>query len=338
MNADPVVRSFQPGERDALLEMKCAIWPHVVLENERRRWDWQFDENPSYDPEHPTALVLEVGGKLAGFFTLIPHRVHLGDALGLACDGVDFCVDDAYRGQGLSKLLVERWMDPATCDFSFTTTPSSVAIHVMTGCGGQLLGSTNETVAHAWFVDGAHDAPPDVPLDDVKEVEAYGDDWDQLWERIRKHHPLCLVRDALYLNWRHRDFPFQKSVLLESRDASGALTGAAVVQVDRESDRLYLCELLTEPTAPHAWRGLVRRAVGIAPSSGQQLLALAPRSVREAGWAGDEGFEPLPGDVPKFLGKVNPPSASVAVTDWFVTLGDGDQLYNVGEPKEDNRG
>jgi len=332
----PVVRPSRPDEREALLDLKCRIFPHLDRAHELQRWQWQFDDNPARAASGFEALVVDLDGEIVGMFTMIPHRIHIGDETRLALDGVDFSVDDRLRGQGLGRRLVQGWMNPQTCAFSFTTTPTDVSIHVMTGCGGTLLGSVNETVAHAYFVDGAHTTTGKRGrADAVAEEESFDADWDALWQAIRPHHPLILVRDARYLTWRYTGFPFATPTILKSRNADGQVTGGAVLLRHERYDRMYVAELMTRPDDVSALRGLLDAAVAAVRLSGLKILYHATRDPQQSTVLREAGFEPVPGDVPKFLGKLNdpPPGSGLNVTDWTVSLGDGDQLYDIGEPQ-----
>ncbi len=246
-------------------------------------------------------------------------------------------MDERLRGQGLGRRLVQAWMDPATCTLSFTTTPTDVSIHVMTGCGGSLLGSLNETVAHAWFVDGAHPQDDGATRHAVSTQAGFDDafcqEYDALWQRIHPGHTLLLVRDARYLRWRYGAFPFATPTLLTSRDAQGQLSGLAVILAHARHDRLYVAELLTRRDDAAAQRGLLTAATDVARASGLKILFHATRDPRQVPQLAAAGFVPVPGEVPKFLGKLNraPADQSVAVSDWSVSLGDGDQLYDIGE-------
>jgi len=108
------VRRARSDERDRLVDLKCSVWPQLARANELPRWTFEFDRNPAHDPDRLTTLVIEDGEGLLGLFTLIPHRVWIGGRVGLACDGVDFCVADSHRERGLSSLPVERWMSAET--------------------------------------------------------------------------------------------------------------------------------------------------------------------------------------------------------------------------------
>ena len=63
------VRRALPDDRDRLLDLKCTVWPELVRANEVARWNWEFDDNPSYDSENSTTLVIEDAADVSSLVT-----------------------------------------------------------------------------------------------------------------------------------------------------------------------------------------------------------------------------------------------------------------------------
>jgi hypothetical protein len=248
--------------------------------------------------------------------------------------GIDLFVAAAYRGQGLSRRVVEPFWREGFCPFPFSTGLNAASDHLFRACGGTLLGGRAETTAHAYFVDGAHPPATTAPRDDVDVVADVPADYDRLWDRIRRAHRLVVVRDAAYLRWRHVDFPFEKPTLLRAH-RGGITTGLAAVQRDPPLDRLYLLDLLAEPGDERALRGLLGAATAQADASGLKILYVSTRARDHVPRLAEAGFEPAPGDVPTYIARVHhfPAAGPVPVSDWYVSLSDGDMLFNVGGPR-----
>ena len=68
---------------------------------------------------------------------------------------------------------------------------------------------------------------------------------------------------------------------------------------------------------------------------GEKILYYSTRQAAEVPSVLETGFRAIPGEVPTYMGKINhvPSDGPVTLADWHTSLGDGDQLYNVGEPK-----
>ncbi len=333
------IRHYRPEDRESLLSIKCSVFKGIVLDNERRRFQWEIDENPIKLADIPVAFVLQAGDDVAGYFAFVPYRVQIGRQIVGGCTGIDLCLLDRFRGSGASHQFIQSWMAPGFCAFPFATALGSAATHLLKAAGAESLGGRLETIAYAYFVDHVHPPWKELPAHSVTGIQEFGREYDDLWDRIREHHRLILVKDALYMNWRYRDYPFEKPTLLAARDPCGTLSGIAVVQVDREFGRVYLCELLTEPGNSPARRGLLRASVDVARSSGEKFFYYSTRDAEQVDDVLETGFEPLPGPVPTFMARVNftPSEGPVRVQDWHTSLGDGDQLFNIGEPGKERR-
>ena len=75
-----------------------------------------------------------------------------------------------------------------------------------------------------WWQRATTTADPSVT---VTQVEAFGDDYDGLWERARGSYAMCVRRDASYLEWKFVRCPHKKYDLREVR-REGELVGYAV--------------------------------------------------------------------------------------------------------------
>ncbi len=61
----------------------------------------------------------------------------------------------------------------------------------------------------------------------VKEIEKFGPEFDELWERFRNLYPVCFCRDAATLNWRYVHNPVENHRIVEARHG-GKLLGYLV--------------------------------------------------------------------------------------------------------------
>jgi ribosomal protein S18 acetylase RimI-like enzyme len=109
MSAQPVIRSAEPGDGDALGDLDRRTWSPVHAVTPRPQ--------PPYDPFFDATrqprqfLVAELGGRLAGYVRLArPTRLacnaHVRQIQGLV-------VDDGARGRGVGRALLRAAMDEA---------------------------------------------------------------------------------------------------------------------------------------------------------------------------------------------------------------------------------
>jgi hypothetical protein len=73
----------------------------------------------------------------------------------------------------------------------------------------------------------APDRAPAASGVEVRPVEAFGEEYDALWERARASYAMCARRDRAYLNWKYVACPHRGYQRVEAR-RDGALVGYAI--------------------------------------------------------------------------------------------------------------
>ncbi|MFO0982364.1 MAG: hypothetical protein U1E76_11610 [Planctomycetota bacterium] len=318
-----------------MLRAKREAFGSLSLAGEQRRFEWEFLENPARDPRLPVALVLKDLDRIVAGFAFVPYRVQIGSDVVIGAAGIDLFVAASHRSGGLSRRVVEPFWRDGFCAFPFSTGLNAASDHLFRSCGGTLLGGAREPTAHAYFVEGAHPPPPALPHHEVEIVTDLPADYDALWAAISRGARLIVVRDAAYLRWRYLQFPFARCTVLRAHHRR-ATTGIAIVQRDPMHDRLYLLELLTQRGDDAACRALLMAGTALADASGAKILYYSTRAADQVACLRAAGFESAPGDVPTYMAKLHPSAASTGVTvhDWYVSLGDGDMLFDVGGPRD----
>jgi hypothetical protein len=336
------LREFAAGDEAGILEVKCSVFPALVRPNEERRWRWEFDGNPARSPPFPRALVLERGTRIVGAFVFLPYRVQVAEEVVFGASGIDLCIDPSARGGGHVHEMVSRWLDPAFAPFPFAVALNDVSRHLFTKHGAQLLGGSGESIAWGQFL--AHpQKTPDRPALATELVDEIPADADELWAAVRGGQRLLLVRDAAYLRWRWRDFPFGGVTMVRAIGERGETRGLAMVQDDPKAQDLYVAELMHAAGDDAAQRGLIRRAVetarerraeAAARGGARNVLWFSTRDARQLPVVQEEGFVLVPAPVPTFCARLHhlPKSGPVRVDEWATFIGDGDQLFNCNEP------
>jgi GNAT superfamily N-acetyltransferase len=329
----PTLRHFAAGDEAGILALKCAVFPGLVRANEEVRWRWEFDANPVQAPPFPRAFVLERGTQIVGAFVFLPYRVQVGEDVVFGASGIDLCIDPGARGGGHAHALVRRWLAPGFADFPFAVALNDASRHLFTRHGAELLGGSGESIAWGHFLKQPR-VPSRRPMLRTEVVTELPSDSDALWQSVRRGQRLLLVRDAAYLKWRWRDFPFGGVTMVRAVGERSETRGLAMVQDDPKAQDLYVAELMHAAGDDAAQRGLVDRAITIARGTPRKVLWVSTRDARQLPVLQDEGFVLVPAPVPTFCARVHhvPASGPVRVAEWATAIGDGDQLFNCNEP------
>lgn len=325
-----LLRGFRSDDLEAVLDLRERVFDGLDRERERRRWCWQFDANPCRPPGVPRTWVVEEGGRILGNFGMIPYRMKIGDLIGLALDGIDLAMHPDAQGRGLARMLADAFVDPAHSDFPFVSAPTGATTHLLVTRGGTVFGAEGEVITFVRQFDPAGSAPEQADEGGVIRLAGFDERADGLWEELAPGLPLAVVRDAAYLNWRYRDYPFQECELLAAVAADGSLDGIAILQHDPPLSRTYLHELLFRPGDPDTADRLLAQVCTTAHLNGLPQLACVSRetSIRDA--LVRHGFAPLGEPIPTYIGRINGDHPGVEIDRWTLSLGDGDALFSVG--------
>ncbi|ARS88373.1 GNAT family N-acetyltransferase [Natrarchaeobaculum aegyptiacum] len=106
-SAEPyVVRSFEPGDREGILDLLATQWG----DRPRAAWfDWKYREDPVDSPV-PITLA-ERDGEIVAVQGYVPCRIRRGERTVLARKPVDAVVHSDHRRQGLYTRITEHAID-----------------------------------------------------------------------------------------------------------------------------------------------------------------------------------------------------------------------------------
>ncbi len=160
---------------------------------------------------------------------------------------------------------------------------------------------------------------------EVRLVERFGTEMDELGRRAATGYGSHFVRDAEYFNWRYLDSPRDYRCFGAYRDRE--LVGAAVVghTFKHGVSAGFIADLVTAPAGSQEARALLSRAVAEVRGGADALVLLPPRSGAERRTLLRAGFAPTNKEL-RFIGKALHDGVSVdARADaWHFTLGDFD--------------
>ena len=160
---------------------------------------------------------------------------------------------------------------------------------------------------------------------EVRAVERFGPDLDELGARAGAVYGNHFSRDAVYFNWRYLDSPRDYRCFGAYR--GGELAGVAVVghTFKHGVSAGFLADLVAAPEDGAAIRALVSRAVAEVKGGADALVLLPPPSRTQRRALARAGFAPTNKKL-RFIGKPLHESARIDERSraWHFTLGDFD--------------
>ena len=243
-------------EHDAeLFALYAEVFGDGNLERSRRRYDWQYFENPNTPEDGPVIWMAREGDELLGQMATMPFPIWWGDREFEASAGNDYFVRKSAQGRGIGIALSNRWADEVDVALALGLTPSSYPLFrkLFTDVGPvpsflKIL-DPQAVAKRKWGPIAGNFLRPLLGLGlavfsrsptlarevDVRPVDTVSDEFDELWLRARSSYSTCVRRDARYLRWKYLACPFRDYRLLEAR-TSGALSGYVVIREEGDSD------------------------------------------------------------------------------------------------------
>jgi GNAT superfamily N-acetyltransferase len=242
------VDSRRAGDEEELFRLYAEVFGRGPTEASRRRWRWQYLENPQ-SGEAPAIWVAREDGRLLGQYASMPVRLWWAGREVDASWGMDVFVREEARGKGVGATLFTAWSDNVEVALGLGLTPSSYGLFkklryddvgpvpfflrpldaraLMRRRLGPGLGDAAGLAVSAALAVWRPQRPVAHPDLEVRAVDHIGAEADALWERARAGYAMCVRRDAAYLEWKYARCPHQAYELREAR-RGGALAGFAV--------------------------------------------------------------------------------------------------------------
>jgi GNAT superfamily N-acetyltransferase len=238
-----------PGDADEIFRLYEDVFGAQLTEASRRRWRWQYLDNPATGPEGPEIWVAREDGRVLGQYASMPVRLWWGGRLVRSSWGMDVFLRAEARGKGLGARLFTAWSDHVEVALGLGLTPSSYGLFKKLGyrdvgpvpffqkvldpkaVAARRMGPSLGAAAGPLLGLALKTLHPEAPAPDtgveVKTVTAFGDGYDTLWERAGGSYAMCVRRDAAYLDWKYVRCPHRRYALREAR-REGELLGFAV--------------------------------------------------------------------------------------------------------------
>lgn len=348
MMAPVTVDSRRVADEGELFRLYAEVFGAGLTEASRRRWRWQYLDNPQAPDGAPAIWVAREDARLLGQYASMPVRLWWGGREVAASWGMDVFVRAEARGKGVGAALFTTWSEHVDVALGLGLTPSSYGLFKKLryddvgpvpffvrpldprallrrrlGRGaGDVAGAL--VAAALRVVRPEHrTAPPDVR---VQEVERFSEDCDLLWQRARAGYAMCVRRDRAYLTWKYALCPHRAYTLWEAR-RGGALCGWAVSRhEDYRGVRLgWVVDAFAETHDEAARDALLEavlkgfRAAGVARAQAFAMHSGLRAALRRRGFL--SGRSPMQFCV---RARVEPEDVLRRRGDWHVVFGDSD--------------
>lgn len=131
------IRTFTPDDIPQVVELHKKVFPaNSVLPHElESHFQRLFFENPWYDVELPSLVYQEDGGKIGGFYGVIPRPMRMKDRLIRVAVSSQFMVDPSLRNR-LAAVELQGAFFAGPQDLSFTDGSNEASRKIWEGLGG----------------------------------------------------------------------------------------------------------------------------------------------------------------------------------------------------------
>ena len=335
------------ADDDELFRLYRAVFGEALAESSRRRWRWQYLDNPATAPGGPEIWVARDGSTLLGQYASMPVRLRWGNREVRSSWGMDVFLSPAARGRGVGARLFTAWSDHVEVALGLGLTASSyglfrklrytdvgpVPFHYMIldphavaarRLGPRWAGVAGALLGFAWRLrHPERRRHAEVALAPIARFDGR---YDALWDRAGASYAMCVRRDAAYLNWKYVDCPHRRYDVVEATHG-GTLAGFAVSRhEDHRGLRLgWIVDLfahaddhaLREALIGHVLDGF--RRAGVARAQVFAMSAPLRHSLERLGFRAAKS--PM-----QFCVSARAPSADVFADrgGWHVVFGDSD--------------
>jgi GNAT superfamily N-acetyltransferase len=237
------------ADDDELFRLYRAVFGDALAESSRRRWRWQYLDNPATPAGGPEIWVARDGDALLGQYASMPVQLRWGDREVRSSWGMDVFLAPAARGRGVGAHLFTAWSDHVEVALGLGLTASSyglfqklrytdvgpVPFHyrildpravAARRLGPQWAGLAGRILELGWRLRHPERARA-VEGISVAPIARFDTRYDALWDRVGASYVMCVRRDATYLNWKYVDCPHRRYDVVEAT-RGGALAGFAV--------------------------------------------------------------------------------------------------------------
>jgi hypothetical protein len=243
----------QAEHHEEMFRLYTEVFGAAMTDASRKRWDWQYRQNPVTAATGPVIWMAREGDRLLGQMGAMRVSLWWGGREVEASWGNDYFVRMDGQGRGLGIVLSNAWSDHEDVALALGLTPSSYPLFKKLGfrdvgpipfyqkvmnpkaVAQRRLGHTLGTLGAPIVALGLRAAtgggvrrPASIA---VQTITDFGPEYDRLWETARASYAMCVRRDAAYLRWKYLGPPYRRYDVREAR-RHGELVGYAVSRED----------------------------------------------------------------------------------------------------------
>lgn len=231
--SEPItIRPYQPGDEESLLAGHNRIFDQT---RSLAHWQWKFRDNPT-GQIHTMVAAHETEG-IVGAYVTLPVRVRIEGEERVAGQCVDLFVFPEHRRAGKRPGLFVN-LAHAHYELWGGREPERNAFHYGWPIATWRIGQKylRYEIVRDWdflfqeMPPGGFTTRESSAELEVRRVERFDTDTDELWTSMQDASKLSIIRDARYLNWRYADAHDVTYELYECRErSSGKLRGITVL-------------------------------------------------------------------------------------------------------------
>lgn len=344
---------YRKSDRDEVFAFLRKVYSPLDYNRLISQWDWKYDNNPFNQYPEPDILVLKDTDKIIGMEGAMPLRVSIYGKEHWATNSCDLVIDPNYRGQRLSQQLIGQYIGDHPINFSwlneiskYVSDPFLTSQYFRLRFFIKLLDVSqvlSKMIGHPkisrWFgllVAGVR--PLIIPFHrrissdkiTITQMGIFDERVDSLWRRVCSDHPVLVVRDRSYLNWRFICRPDARYIIfaaIKGDDLVGFLT---LRLCERAGFSLgYLVDFMTEGKDSLPFELLVNGAIDYSRSQHAEIIISLLTTPLYRHVLYRQGFFPWRfGTQGFFRPRVDLPDQALQVFRnprlWYLTMGDGD--------------
>jgi predicted N-acetyltransferase YhbS len=283
------IRYFEARDQEQVESLYAEVFGERSLASWRRRFQWQFERNPSTASRRSLLWVAEYRHGIVGFLASFPMRVSVGETELVTLCPCDLMISSEARGLGLGTRLMKHYLasGPVLAN-ALQYSAAAASIYDRLGYAavaaepqmlrpydmGALVSSRIRARVEGRSVPLSFAAGVAAPLIGlvantaaaglnsvrkprpsravaVAAITEAGPEFDRLWHQLRPRFAAVVVRDRAFVQWRFLDDPLRRNTVLVARSLSGEALGyAAVMVAERHDVRLgYLLDVFADPKA-----------------------------------------------------------------------------------------
>lgn len=204
---------------DALFDFRKRFLPQGDKQMDRKRWHWLYHDNPFVESQSPV-WVIKTNDRIAGSIGTIPMPCILGGENIVANMGVDYYVEDSFKGLPALQLL-KKAMASSPIFIGANISPSAKKLLLKMG--------SSDLSSHLYAGTASLLSTQDIPLSLPQRLKAcmrwavavslkaagyraivseqLPSDYEDLWRKVSFNLPCGLVKDTVYLHWRYVQNP-----------------------------------------------------------------------------------------------------------------------------------